>query len=182
MDDFEMIDLFCERSEQAISETKSKYHSLLMSIAFNITGNQCDAEECAHDTYLKLWNTIPPLSPSSLKAYAARISRNFAIDRYRRAREDRKHRELNDIWTELEQCMPNISDEYGDVELKILINGFMASLVSNERILFVKRYWQAEPITALAKEFGLKESAVKMRLLRTRNKFQKYLAQEGINI
>ncbi|MDF2537060.1 MAG: polymerase sigma-70 factor, subfamily [Herbinix sp.] len=182
MDDFEMIGLFCERSEQAISEMKGKYHSLLMSIAFNITGNQCDAEECAHDTYLKLWNTIPPQSPSSLKAYAARISRNLAIDRYRSAREERKHCELNDIWTELEQCMPNKNDEYGDAELKILINGFMASLVSNERILFVKRYWQAATIKALAKQFGLKESAVKMRLLRTRNKFQKYLAQEGIII
>ena len=63
MDDNQIIDLYWARSENAISETASKYGAYCHSIASNILNDPQDAEESVNDTYLAAWNTIftPPI-------------------------------------------------------------------------------------------------------------------------
>lgn len=56
MEDAEIVDLFFQRSEQAIPETAAKYQGLIFQISRNILENPQDAEECVNDTYLGLWN------------------------------------------------------------------------------------------------------------------------------
>lgn len=82
MDDKMIIDLSFERSEQAITETKKKYSSIIRRTAFHVLNNFQDTEECENDTYLAVWNKIPPETPRSLAAYLCRISRNLALKRY----------------------------------------------------------------------------------------------------
>ena len=69
LEDRQIIDLFYARSEQAIAELDQKYGPAVRKTAFRILGSRQDAEECANDTYLGVWNTVPPpapaLSPSS---------------------------------------------------------------------------------------------------------------------
>ena len=81
MNDKMIIDMFFARSEDALSATASKYGTYLKSIAYNILNDDGDSEECVNDTYLSLWNSIPPSSPASLSAFAARIVRNLSLDR-----------------------------------------------------------------------------------------------------
>ena len=52
MTDTEIINLFFERSEQAIEELDKKHGSAVASVARNILGNAQDTEECVNDTYL----------------------------------------------------------------------------------------------------------------------------------
>ena len=54
------------------------------TIAYNILGNPMDAEECTNDTYLALWNAIPPVSPDPLAPYVYRTGRNTALKRLHR--------------------------------------------------------------------------------------------------
>lgn len=54
MEDAEIVDLFFQRSEQAIPETAAKYQGLIFQISRNILENPQDAEECVNDTYLGL--------------------------------------------------------------------------------------------------------------------------------
>ena len=54
MDDKQIVDLYWERSETAISETSKKYGKYCRYIAFNILRNDEDSEECVNDTYLTL--------------------------------------------------------------------------------------------------------------------------------
>lgn len=56
MKDESIIELFWSRSERAIAALTEKYDALIMKITYNITGNKADAEECANDTYLGVWN------------------------------------------------------------------------------------------------------------------------------
>ena len=51
MDDKQILDLYWERSEAAISETSKKYGKYSRYIAFNILHNDEDSEECVNDTY-----------------------------------------------------------------------------------------------------------------------------------
>ena len=82
MDDKQILDLYWERSEAAISETSKKYGKYCRYIAFNILRNDEDSEECVNDTYLRAWNSIPPNRPSVLKTFLGKITRNLSLDRY----------------------------------------------------------------------------------------------------
>ena len=50
LDDSGIVDLFFERSEEAIKETATKYGGYCKRIAINIVSNSADAEECVNDT------------------------------------------------------------------------------------------------------------------------------------
>lgn len=82
LDDRKIIELFFERSEQAIIELSNKYGSVCSKVAFNILNNKQDTEECVNDAYLGTWNTIPPQNPNPLLSYVCRIVRNLAIKKY----------------------------------------------------------------------------------------------------
>ena len=60
MDDLTIIELYFARNEKAIEETDKKYGKLCFSVANNILFNDEDSEECVNDTYLSVWNKIPP--------------------------------------------------------------------------------------------------------------------------
>ena len=55
-----IIDLFWQRSQQAITETAAKYGIRLQSLSMNILHDREDAEECVNDTYHATWNSLPP--------------------------------------------------------------------------------------------------------------------------
>ena len=75
MTDEEIIALFFERSERAISELAEKHGAAVRRVARNILGDERDAEECVNDTWLGAWNSIPPARPSPLRTYVCRIAR-----------------------------------------------------------------------------------------------------------
>ena len=82
MTDTEIINLFFERSEQAITELAKKHGSAVARVARNILGNEQDTEECVNDTYLGTWNAIPPHKPSPLRTFVCKIARNLATMKY----------------------------------------------------------------------------------------------------
>ena len=69
------------RNEQALKLLSEKYGGLCSSISYNVLGNRSDSEEVTNDTYMKVWNTIPPEKPRSLCAYVAKIVRNLSLDK-----------------------------------------------------------------------------------------------------
>ena len=56
--DHEIIALFFERSERAITELINKYGAAIKNVASNILKDAQDAEEAANDTYLTVWRYI----------------------------------------------------------------------------------------------------------------------------
>ena len=90
MEDVEIINLLWQREEMGLLELERKYRAYCNAIAMNILQSAEDAEECVSDTWMKIWNSIPPNRPESLKLYAARIMRNLAFNRYRDARAERR--------------------------------------------------------------------------------------------
>ncbi len=95
MDDSKIIELFWERSEAAISQTADKYGKYCHHIAFNILFDEQDAQECVNDTYLKIWNSIPPRRPSRFKAFLGKIVRNLSLNLYEKKRAQKTLREAS---------------------------------------------------------------------------------------
>ena len=69
MDDTQIIDLYWDRDQGAITATAGKYGSFLHALSWNILRSHHDAEECVNDTYFRAWNAIPPERPSALRAW-----------------------------------------------------------------------------------------------------------------
>ena len=81
LEDQEIIQLFWNRSENAIIQTTEKYGKYCFTIAWNILYNREDSDECVNDTFLHAWNAIPPQKPGILKAFLGKITRNLALNR-----------------------------------------------------------------------------------------------------
>ena len=180
MDDKQIIRLFFERSEQAITELSQKYGDLCMTIARSILNDHQDAEECVNDAYLGAWNSIPPQSPDPLRAYICRIVRNRSLKKLRANTAIKRGSQFEVSLSELEDCIPdNSMDEQLSIsELSAQINAFLAALPKDDRLMFVKRYWFSESISELADAFGITENNVSVRLSRIRGKLHQYLNRE----
>lgn len=184
MDDKQIISLFFERSEQAITELSQKYGDLCMKIARRILNDHQDAEECVNDAYLGAWNSIPPQSPDPLRAYICRIVRNRSLKKLRTNSAIKRGSQFEVSLSELEDCIPdNSMDEQLSIsELSAQINAFLAALPKDDRLMFVKRYWFSESISELADAFGITENNVSVRLSRIRGKLHQYLDHKEANI
>ena len=68
MEDHEIIELYWQRKEEAVTETADKYGKLCFRITGNILVRHEDCEECVSDTYLKIWNSIPTARPNYFSA------------------------------------------------------------------------------------------------------------------
>lgn len=184
MDDRQIIALYNERSEAALSETAKKYGRYCRSIAYNILSNEEDCEECVNDTWLKAWEAIPPQCPDSLPAFLGRITRNLALNRYKHnTREKRGGGQTPLVLEELADCIPGGSNAETAAEEALLVdvlNRFLEGLPVQKRKIFLRRYWYMSSVKEIAADFGLSESNVKMTLLRTRSKLKQTLEKEGI--
>lgn len=185
MDDRRIISLFLERSELAIGRLATKYGKLCSHIAYNILESEADAEECVNDAYLALWNTIPPEKPQYLRAYLLKVLRNIAYDRLDRRNAIMRSSAMKVCLHELEECLPGGLDPESLLEGSIIrdtLNSYLYSLPERDRYLFIRRYYCLESCRAIAKQTGMKESAVSTRLGRLRQELKECLEKEGIYV
>ncbi len=183
MNDQQIVALYLQRDEQAISATSKKYGGYCTSIARNILGNNEDAEECVNDTYLHAWNSIPPHMPNVLATFLGKITRNLSFNRYKHNKADKRGGgELPIVLDELAECLMSDDNVEKSVEAKELtkaIDSFLSTLSKQKRDMFVCRYWYTDSISDIAKRFTMKESAVTMTLTRIRIKLHDYLTERG---
>ena len=186
MNDKQIVDLYWERSESALSETANKYGRYCHFIAFNILHNNEDSEECVNDTYLRAWNSMPPHRPNMLSTFLGKITRNLSLNRYEQyTAEKRGFGQTALVLDELENCIPATADVeqiIDETALVEVLNYFLASLPKETQKVFMRRYWYLSPIKEIADEYGISESKVKMMLLRQRNNLKMLLEKEGIAI
>jgi len=182
MDDESILALYFSRDERAVRESDSAYGGRLRALSRRITGSAEDAEECVNDTWLKAWESIPPTHPAHLFAYFATICRHLAFDVLDRAGAQKRSAVVVELTAELEQCVPDPRQDASERELPRLLEAFLRAQSEENRRLFLRRYWYGDSMPELANAFGMSENAVKLRLLRTREKLRDYLEREGITV
>ena len=184
MNDKNIVDLYFNRDEEAITQTDKKYGRYCYSIAYNILTNKEDAEESVSDTYMTAWRAIPPRRPSVLSTFLGKITRHISIDRWReRSAYKRGGGEVTLALDELEDCVAGLQNVEMEYERKELIRAyvkFLDTLPITERRVFLCRYWYVDSVEAIAEKFGFSQSKVKTMLHRTRAKLRKQLAEEGL--
>lgn len=182
MEDKQIVDLYWERSEQAIKETDIKYGRYCHYIAYQILNDDQNAQEIVNDTYLRVWNSVPPHRPDPLKPYVGTVSRRLSLDRFDYENAKKRCDRVGRITQELSECVNDCSAQDLDQSLTIrdALNSFLSSLPRKTRNIFVRRYWYTSSISEIAQEFAMKESTVGMILQRSRKKLRQHLLREGI--
>lgn len=185
MEDRDIIALFWDRDQRAIAALEEKYGGLCRSAARNILDSREDAEECLNDGLRRVWDTIPPQRPSSLRAYLAKIVRNLAVDRWRAHRAQKRDAGLTVLLKELEDCLPAVPSAEEIVqgrETARCISRWLETLPKDDRVAFVRRYWYGESVTALAGQMDTTPKKMAQRLFRLRGGLRRALEQEGISV
>ncbi len=185
VDDQNIIHLYWQRDEAAIRETSDKYGGFCHSIAMNILAVSEDAEECVSDTYHQAWNSIPPERPNVFRAWLGRIVRNLSINRWHHNRAQKRYAGVEMLLSELSDCIPDTQTTEEIVELHALsehLNGWLDTLTDTERQLFVRRYWNGEPLNELASVAGTTPNKLAGQMYRLRNRLQCYLTERGVVI
>ena len=184
LSDEKIVELYWQKNENAIRVTNDRYGPFLYRIAYNILHDPQDCEECQNDTYLSVWNAIPPTRPQSFRAFIARIMRNIAIDKY--YEKTRKKRVPSELTFSMEECGDLLSDredpadEIMAEELGKMISHFLRLLGEKDRYIFMSRFYLVEPIEVIAKELHVTESAIYKKLTQLKATLKKYLAEKGV--
>ena len=182
MEDKKILELLWNRVEAALDALDQKFGKRLLHTALNILGDRRDAEEAVSDTYLALWNAIPPEYPDPLAGYVHRTGRNIALKKYRYLTAKKRAAQYDLCLEELSDILPAPSmEEFLDArELGRSIDRFLDTLSRENRVLFLRRYWFGDSIRHLSKTFGISENTLSVRLSRIRSQLKDYLNKEGL--
>ncbi len=175
MDDEAILQLLWSRSSRAIDALIRQFGSRLMRTARNFLGNE-DAEECVNDTYLAIWNAIPPKRPQPLTPYVLRVGRNIALNRLRSLSVQKRSgytQSLDELSAYI--CAPSQTGR----ELGQEITAYLGTLSRDNRVIFVRRYWFGDSVKDIAAELSMRDNAVSVRLNRIREGLRSYLNKEG---
>ncbi len=184
MEDKEIIALFFHRSEQAIQELDKKYGKVCHALAFHLTGDRRDGEECVNQAYLGVWNAIPPHRPQTLLPYLCKIVRNISLNVFCKNRAA-KRRGHDVALEELEDCLPARETAESRAELGEItraIQDFLDGLSQENRAIFLGRYWFSASYREIGQRVGLSEKTVSVRLSRLREKLRVFLAERGVSL
>ncbi len=186
LEDTQIIELFFDRNEEALTRSTEKYGGLCLSIAQRILSNRQDSEECVNDTWYGAWKAIPPAKPLSLSAFFSRITRNLAVDKLRRrTAEKRGSGEYTAALSELDECIPaavNIERQFEAAQTAGVINRWLSGLSNEKKAVFILRYFYLCSIADIAGRLDISVSKTASVLHRERIELRKALEKEGITI
>lgn len=186
MEDEKIVELYLARNTEAIQCTAQAYGTTLRHLAYGVVRDDRDAEECENDTYLRAWDSIPPKEPRTyLFAFLAKITRNLALDKYKRQTAAKRNAQIVSLSVEMMECLPAVDSTEGEVhraELCRSISEFLRMQSSERRNLFLRRYWYMDSVAKLSKRFAMSESRVKTTLFRVRNDLKTYLQEGGYEV
>ena len=172
--------LLLGRSESALEAMAERFGPRLLALCMNILGSREDAEETVSDTYLAVWNSVPPRKPDPLDPFVYRTGRNLALKRLRwNTAEKRSAYEVP--LAELEGCIGSdtLSELTEARELGRAIDRFLSTLSRENRVMFLRRYWYGDSVADIAAGLGLRKNTVTVRLGRIRERLRTYLQKEG---
>lgn len=142
-----------------------------------------DAEECVNDAYLAVWNAIPPATPNPLAPFVCRIVRNLSLKRYSYNSAAKRNSMYDVAMGELEDCLASsadVAEAFEARELARFMEAFLDQLSQENRVIFLRRYWFSDSYADIARQVGLTEKNVSVRLVRMREKLRNFLSERGV--
>ena len=172
--DAQLVTIYQSKADSIyFGELYNRYFIKVYHYCLGKVKDRDDAYDITADTFVKLTTKLTQLrNPELFIAWLFKITNNACMDKLR------SHQFTQSV---NEYYLNNIQDTNNDiaeVQLKEAqldqLDQAISKLDEETKVLLIERYFKKKKIEALSKEFGLTESAVKMRLTRARRKIAKH--------
>ena len=182
--DEDIIEMYFDRDERAISETDKKYGAYLCTLGMNILDNRQDTEECVNDTYIKTWESIPPNHPKIFKAFLSKIMRNISLDKlsYYKAQRRVPQNVIDSLSDYANISAPTDDENYESYLIGKVINKYLKKASDRKVYIFMSKYFFFMKSADIAKKLSCSRSSIERELSQIRDELQKALTDEGISI
>jgi len=152
--------------------------------SLSILFNDEDSEECVNDTYLSVWEKIPPTRPNCVTAFICQIVRFLSMKKldYRNAL--KRSQNITVSYSDLEDVLPssNFSPDCEYADVGKVISEFLRNEKEDSRNVFIRKYYFFDSISDIAERYSFTESKVKNMLYHSRIKLRECLKKEGIKV
>lgn len=138
----------------------------LFGYLFTLLGDESDARDVLQETNLVLWRKISEFEPGSNFVAWARKCAYFQTLAFLRDRKRDRHLFDDDLLALF--AGEDTNSAHDKNERWLALRDCLAQLPDRQRQMIDRRYRDEIPVQKLAAEFGKKESAMKMTLMRIR--------------
>ena len=180
--DEELVNLYIETQQNAYFERLyERYCDKVYRKCLSFTKDPARAEDLAHDVFLKLVVKLSTFQgQAKFSTWLYSITYNYCTDQLRSSN---KHREvfMDEGWERLDVKTDDENDltELAELEARQLQRA-LEQLPADEQTMLLMKYQDDVSIREIAALNGLTESAVKMRLKRSRDKLRKYYLESAL--
>lgn len=145
----------------------NRYVRKVYNRCYSMTKNSEQAQDYTHDIFLRMFAHLDRFQErSSFSTWLYSISYNYCIDQIKRS----NRLATTDLDQETEYAVAQSADsESAENNLQQLAKA-MESIAPQEALILRMKYQEGLDVLQIAKKLNLKESAVKMRLKRSRDK------------
>lgn len=177
MDDSEIISRLRKGDQKALEHLISQYGSYVAAVVNHQLGafsSPEDVEELASDVFAAIWRSRHKLKTDHIRGWLGTTARKRARDILRKRslltadEEDYIHVAGDDVQRLLEER-----------ERTRLVREALTALHTEDREIFLRRYYYNQSIGCISEEMQLNENTVKTRLARGRRKLKEILLQGG---
>lgn len=177
LDEKDYLKRLKRRDESALAWFIDHYAAYVNTIVYSIIGNSMspeDIEEVSSDVFFTLWNNAGRIKQGKVRAYLSGIARNKAKEYTRRIRSE----------VVLEDDLLIISGENLERNFELreqarYLKETIMALPYPDREIFLRYYYYYQPVAEIAQEMDLKNSTVKTKLHRGRNKLKEIIRKGG---
>lgn len=139
-----------------------------------MTKDPLKAEDFTHDIFLKVFDKLNAFQErSSFSTWLYAIAYNYCADQIRID----KRLTTEPMEDDLKHDTPELKEGHLHEETLQLVSRIMETLSTNDQLLLQFKYEQNMSIAQIAQTTSLKESTVKMRLKRSRDKIHRVYSQ-----
>lgn len=129
-----------------------------------LVGNSADAEDITSETFARAWRNFDAARTETLKAYLFTIARHIYLESLRK---NRKHEALDESRADAAPPAHQRLEDQSDLDL---VSHVLQSLPELDRSAFIMRIQADLSYAEIARVLQLTESAVKVKVHRTRKK------------
>lgn len=178
MKDDKAIELIRNKDPDGLSVLMDHYIPYVSKVVWGILSSTMtvqDAEEIVSDVFMAAWNQPQDLRPGKVKAWLGAVARNKAKNALRSA----------DANLPLEDDVLELPDDSLPEKLELeekrrLVRLALDSLPPRDREIFLRHYYEYQPVSVISREMKMPEATVKTRLRRGRMKLKEYLTRRDI--
>jgi len=168
----------------AQEELLKSCQGMVYNLCFRFTGNQQEAEDMAQEALVKVLERLSTFrGDSAFSTWVYRLTINNLRDNWRRNKKVAALRvEINgedDRQLQLESPEPTPLDEVERKEKQQLLQGALARLPEEQRLVVILRDIRGLSYREIAEALGIEEGTVKSRLSRGRLRLRDILMSEG---